>query len=100
MTDADTITGVRGVDENMLRRGTPFLVLTQTTTAQYEGIDSWRELSRIVEKFADTTLTLTESIITNPELLSSLERAIDQLEPGKLLTDRDVFGDEDDGVSK
>jgi len=43
------------------------------------------------------TLTLTDSIIANTSLLSSLERAIERLEPGKLLTDKDVFGDEADG---
>ncbi len=97
--DAPTETGVQGIDESVLRRAGPFVIVTHTTTAaRYEGIDTWTG-EVVIGKFdvKAATLTLTDSIIANTSLLSSLERAIERLEPGKLLTDKDVFGDEADG---
>jgi len=67
--------------------------LTRTTTFQYASV---KFVTTKVED-ATATFTITDGIIANPELLASLERAIERLEPGKLLTEKDVFGDEDEG---
>ncbi len=91
-TISSTVTGVQGVNEDVLRRAHAFPVLTPTTTAQYASV---KIVTTKVES-ATATFTVTGGIIANPELLASLERAIERLEPGKLLTDKDVFGDEDE----
>ena len=97
-----TITGAQGVNEDILKRATPFLfVLTEATTAQYQGVDSWHEVEMLVERTDVAPTAITDNIIASPELLASLERAIESLEPGKLLTDNDVFGDDEEtGAAK
>lgn len=92
-TTTPTVTGVQGVNEDLLRRASAFPVLTQTTTAQYASV----KFATTQVEDATATFTITDAIIANPELLDSLERAIERLEPGKLLTEKDVFGDEDAG---
>ncbi len=85
-----TVTGVQGVNEDVLRRESAFPTLTNTINAQYVSV----KFATIKIEDSTATSTFTDGIIANPELLASLERAIDRLEPGKLLSGKDVFGDE------
>lgn len=85
-----TVTGVFGIDEGVLKEAASHTITHQTTTATYQGTEFLALGTWSIEQ---APATVTDVIIANPDLLASLERAIESLEPGKLLTDKDVFGD-------
>ena len=104
IANSPTITGMQGVDRNLIRSTAQVFAFTVTTGALYQGYDTcWQETNRFPQTFSLSnlaptilTLSITDTIISNTELMSSLDRAIQRLEPGKLLTDKDVFGEEAD----